>query len=162
MPEVISDTSPLQYLYQTGLLHLLPAMYDTVTVPAAVVSEIEKGIELGIALPRVREFPWIRIRSVEHGRLLPSMTDMGEGEREVLALAVESSDTLVLLDDDWARRVADLLRVKYTGTLGVMVKAKKRGLIAEVRTFVDRLESLHFRLDSSTRTHILRLAGESP
>jgi len=162
MPDVISDTSPLQYLHQTGLLSLLPAMYGTVAIPVAVAEEIERGIELGIALPRVGEAPWLHIRRVANDRLLPMVTDLDAGEREVLALAAETADSLALLDDAWARRSAELLGIKYTGTLGVIVKAKKRGLVSEVRSVLDRLESLHFYLDPATRTRVLRLAEESP
>lgn len=160
MPEVVSNTSPLQYLHQTELLSLLPAMYGTVTIPVAVADEIERGIELGIALPQVREIPWLRIREVERARLLAMVTDLDAGEREVLALADETADSLALLDDGWARRSADLLGIKYTGTLGVLVKAKKRGLVPEVRPVLDHLESLHFYLDPATRTRVLRLAEE--
>jgi len=162
MPEVISNTSPLQYLHQTGLLDLLPAMYGAVTIPMAVAEEIERGIELGIALPRVGEIPWLHVRAPEHRRLLIMVTDLDAGEREVLALATETPDSLVLIDDSWARRSADLLRIKYTGTLGVIVKAKRRGLVPDVRTVIDRLELLHFYLDAATRTRVLRMAEESP
>lgn len=160
MPEVVSNTSPIQCLHQAKLLDLLPAMYGKVTIPVAVADEMERGIALGIALPRVGELGWLRIRAVEHGRILPLVTDLDAGEREVLALAVEIRESLALLDDSWARRSADLLGVKYTGTLGVIVKAKKRGLLSEVRPLIDRLESLHFYLDSVTRRRVLRLAGE--
>ena len=162
MPEVVSNTSPLQYLHQTGLLDLLPAMYGTIIIPAAVADELERGIHLGVALPRVSETSWLHIRPVEHRRLLAMVTDLDAGEREVLALASENPDSLALLDDSWARRSADLLAIKYTGTLGVIVKAKKRGLVAKVGTLLDRLESLRFYLDPATRIRVLRLAEESP
>jgi predicted nucleic acid-binding protein len=84
MPDVISNTSPLQYLHQAELLSLLPAMYGTLTIPVAVADEIERGIELGIALPRVGELPWRRVRAVRHGQILPIVTELDAGDREVL------------------------------------------------------------------------------
>lgn len=51
MPEVIANTSPLQYLFQLGLLHLLPDFYGEVSVPVGVVQEVRSGLARGVALP---------------------------------------------------------------------------------------------------------------
>ena len=40
LTEVISNTSPLQYLYQTDLIDLLPSLFGAVTVPDAVLEEL--------------------------------------------------------------------------------------------------------------------------
>ena len=53
MPEVIVNTSPLQYLFQLSLLELLPSLYGQVIVPEAVVLELNRGQELGCSLPNV-------------------------------------------------------------------------------------------------------------
>jgi predicted nucleic acid-binding protein len=58
MPEVvISNTSPLQYLYQLGQLELLPRLYQQVTIPPAVVQELVDGRALGVALPVLEHLP---------------------------------------------------------------------------------------------------------
>jgi hypothetical protein len=51
LPEVICNTSPLQYLHQLELLHILPALAGRVTVPPAVLDEISAGQALGVNLP---------------------------------------------------------------------------------------------------------------
>lgn len=51
MPDLICDTSPIQYLHQLELLHILPALGDRVLVPPAVVDEIAAGRSLGVDLP---------------------------------------------------------------------------------------------------------------
>ena len=51
MPNVISNTSPLQYLYQANLLDLLPQIYQSIVVPQAVNRELEQGGSLGVVLP---------------------------------------------------------------------------------------------------------------
>jgi predicted nucleic acid-binding protein len=160
MPEVISDTSPIQYLYQINLLDLLRAIYSQITVPEAVVNEIAVGRSLGISLPDLTTMPWIQVRQVREPELLPIAPDLGAGEREVLALAVETKDSLALLDDALARRHARLLNVTFTGTLGVLLKAKQEGHLHAVAPALDELESLGFRLDTATRTAVLRLTGE--
>ncbi|MET0623606.1 MAG: hypothetical protein ABW250_11550 [Pyrinomonadaceae bacterium] len=62
MPEVISDTSPLQYLHQLGLLDLLPQLVGRVVVPQAVVDELEAGRALGHDLPDVTALGWVDVR----------------------------------------------------------------------------------------------------
>jgi len=89
VPEVISNTSPLQYLYQTGCLGFLPSLYGEVIVPVGVARELAVGRELGTDLPMVEKLSWVRIRGVSNERLLPLAADLGQGEREVLALAAE-------------------------------------------------------------------------
>ncbi len=160
MPEIISDTSPLQYLFQTNLLDLLRVLYKQITIPEAVAREIAVGHALGIHLPDLTACRWIQVRQVSSPALLPLAPDLGAGEREVLALAVETADSLALLDDALARRHARLLKVAFTGTLGVLLKAKEGGHLIAVAPVLDELESLGFRLDAATRAAVLKLAQE--
>jgi hypothetical protein len=83
----------------------------------------------------------------------------GAGEREVLALAAETPGTTLIIDDGLARRYAETLRVRFTGTAGALVKAKRQGLDA-VAPVLDHLAALRFRLDAQTRAAVLRLVGE--
>jgi predicted nucleic acid-binding protein len=83
------------------------------------------------------------------------------GETEVLALALESSGAVVIVDDALARRVAETLGIKLRGTLGILIDAKRAGLIAAVAPILDELEGLRFRLARHTRAAVLRLAGET-
>ncbi len=160
MREVISNTSPLQYLYQLDLLDLLPTLYGQVLVPAGVLREVAVGRSLGVALPDIESFPWLRVREVGTPALLSLVPDLGAGEREVLALALESPRSLVILDDALARRFAEKLGMALTGTLGLLLKAKQMGRIDRVQPYLASLESLNFRLDDRTRLNILKLAGE--
>ena len=160
MPDVISDTSPVQYLFQTGLLDLLNKLYLQITVPEAVANEISVGLASGLLLPDLDSIPWISIRIPGQQSLLPNAPDLGPGEREALALAVQSPGSLVLLDDALARRHARLLNVRFTGTLGVLLKAKSAGHLAAVAPVIDRLDILGFRLDAKTRAAVLALAQE--
>lgn len=160
MPGVISNTSPVQYLHQAGVLHLLPALFGQVYVPEAVVVELEDGRRLGVSLATLEELPWLQVRSVRDRTLLPLVTHLGDGEKEVLALGLESPDALLLLDDWDARRHARAMGLDVTGSLGVLLLAKERGLLEAVRPILDRLQALRFRLDARTRQMLLGLAGE--
>jgi predicted nucleic acid-binding protein len=160
MREVISNTSPLQYLYQLDLLDLLPTIYGEVLIPAGVVSEIGAGAQRGVALPHLKGLPWLHVCEVATPALLVLVPDLGRGEREVLALALERPGALVILDDSLARRMATRLKLALTGTLGLLLKAKQITRIDRVRPYISRLEALGFRLDDRTRFNILKLAGE--
>ena len=160
MPDVISNSSPLQYLYQADVLDLLPALFGQVCVPEAVVAELEEGRRRSVPLPTLVELSWLQVRTVRNRTLLPLVTHLGDGEKEVLALGRELSDALLLLDDRDARRHAHALALEISGTLGVLLLAKERGILDAVRPVLDRLQALRFRLDARTRQSVLELAGE--
>jgi predicted nucleic acid-binding protein len=158
--EVVSNTSPLQYLFQADLLDLLPALYGTIVVPGGVVAELAEGRVRGIALPDPTLLPWVSVRVIADTALLQLATDLDRGEREVIAIAKQAADPLAILDDGLARRYARLLGIPFTGTLGVLLKAKSAGHLALISPVLDRLEALRFRFDSATRAAVLRLANE--
>lgn len=162
MPELICDTSPLQYLHQLGRLDLLPKLAEAVRVPPAVVNELAEGRAQGIDLPVPQDHSWVTIQAPESASALPLVTDLGPGEREVLALALESPDCVAVLDDKVARRTARRLDLDFTGTLGVLLDAKSSGLIDAVAPFLDRLDALNFHLATETRRLVLRRAREAP
>lgn len=160
MPDVICNTSPLQYLWQLDLIHLLNKIYDHIIIPDAVVDELNQGRKIGVEVPVPESFDWIKTRSVIERRLLPVVTGLGKGEKEVLALGLESLDSLLILDDLLARQHAQFLELKFTGTLGVLLKSKQMQYIDKIEPVLDRLEDLRFRLDHNTRKAVLKLAGE--
>lgn len=161
MPEVISNTSPLQYLYQLGLLELLPRLAGRVTVPQSVVDELDAGRALGHNLPEVVTLAWVTVRVPAASQYVAS-PELGSGETDVLRLALELpvGEAVVILDDAKAREAAGKLGLKLTGTLGVLLDAKRAGLVSEVAPHLDRLDALGFRLARGTRDAVLRLAGE--
>lgn len=160
MPEYVCNTSPFQYLHQLGRLDVLPALIGGVVVPSAVVDELETGRSLGCDLPDARNLHWVTIRNPISAPVLPLAADLGRGEGAVLALALESHDALVILDDAVGRRAAELLGIRLTGTLGLLLEARKRGLIAKIAPILDELDRLRFRVSPATRAAILKLAGE--
>ena len=159
MPEVVCNTSPLQYLHQTGMLRVLPTLYGRVLVPQAVADEIGVGLKAGVNLPDLSELDWLDVRVVANSPW-PVPRDIHRGEAEVMALAGTLGDARVILDDLAARRHAKLLGLKCTGTLGILLKAKQAGILDSVAEVVGELERLGFRLTWVTRQEILKLAGE--
>lgn len=162
MPEIICDTSSLQYLHQIRLLHILPALGGGVVVATSVAQELDVGRDLGVDLPDLSALDWVEIRSPKSRPAMPLINDLGPGETETLMLSLEIPGSIAVLDDALARRVADTLGISFTGTLGLLLDAKKAGLVSEVRPLLDQLQMLNFRLAPKTRTTILELAGETP
>ncbi|MGK7900639.1 MAG: DUF3368 domain-containing protein [Hormoscilla sp.] len=160
MPKIIADTSCIQYLYQTDLLSLLPILYNEIILPQAVVDELAIGIASAVSLPNIASISWIAVRQAIDREILPQVTELGSGEKEAIALALEIPDSLVILDDALGRRCAGQLGVKFTGTLGVLLKAKQAGHLSAVAPILDQLDALRFRLDASTRATVLKLAAE--
>jgi predicted nucleic acid-binding protein len=165
MPErvVVSNTSPLLYLHQVGQLDLLAKLYQRVVVPSAVRDELRVGARRGVSTPEVDEIPWLEVRTPADMTLLPLVIDLGAGEAEALALALASPESLVILDDALGRRIAHHLELAYTGTLGVLVKAKKEGHLPAVKPVLEALrDRTTMHLSRDLVAWVLREAGEEP
>lgn len=160
MRDVVTNTSPLLYLHQLGLLEILPRLYERVVVPSAVVAELSDGARLGYDVPAPATLSWVVVEASPGAAILPMVTALGDGERAAIALAATRKSDLLLLDDALARRHARLLGLTVTGTLGVLLRAKSEGLLPSIAPVVDKLEKLGFRLAPETRAGVLRLASE--
>jgi uncharacterized protein len=161
MPEyVISDTSPLFYLHRLGQLDLLQKLYTRLLVPEAVVDELQAGRDQGEDVPEVTSYDWIEVRAVRMPDVVTLISDLGAGEAQVLALALEVPGSLVRLGDRLARAVARMRNIRLMGTTGVLLKAKQEGHISAVAPLLDRLLQLDFRLSDAVKASILKLAQE--
>ena len=160
MAEAICDTSPLQYLHQIKHLDVLPSLATRVLVPPAVVDELQEGMRLGLDLPDVNTLDWVEVLRPTGASALPLVTDLGPGESEALALALEYREAVVVRDDRVARNVARTLGLRMTGTLSLLLDAKRAGRIEKVTPLLNELESLGFRLADHTRAAVMKLAGE--
>lgn len=162
MPEVvISNTSPLQYLHQLGYLQLLPRFYQQIQIPQAVIDELAAGRELGVPLPDPGKLDWLHKHAPTDNPTLLLATSLGAGEREVLTLALEATEALVLLDDGRARRIGQRLGIRMTGTVGILVRATREGTIPQLEPVLDQLAALGFRLSDEARAVALSHVGAS-
>ena len=159
MPElVISNTSPLFYLRSLRRLDVLQRLYQRLVVPEAVRDELHVGRLRGEDAPDVTAYDWIEVRVVQVPDVIKLITELGAGEAQVLALALKTSDSLVILDDGFARAIASARDIRLTGTAGVLLRAKQEGYIESVAPLLDQLIQLGFWLNEVTRAAIVRLA----
>jgi predicted nucleic acid-binding protein len=122
---------------------------------------LEEGRALGLNLPDLTVIPWVTIRSPVSKKAVPLVANLGPGEVEALMLALEESESIVILDDGLARRVAATLGLHFTGTLGLLLDFKNAGLIPAITLFLDQLQSLRFHLSPTTRAAVLKIAKEN-
>lgn len=151
MPDgrVVCNTSPLLYLHQIGHLDLLEHLYGRVWSTPGVAHELAVGAERGHDVPFLDKIPWLRIeRPTAEVALLPALVDLGRGEAEVIALATQWPDSLVILDEQGARRIAASLGLRFTGILGVLLRAKKHGYLESLSPLLERLRECARHLSS--------------
>ena len=160
MPDqtVISNTSPLFYLHAVGQLDLLRQLFGRIITPPAVVAELAAGVVKGHDVPDIAELPWIEVRSPSEATDLEG--DLGAGETEAIALALEVPGSLLILDDFAARQVAAARSLRLTGTLGVVLQAKNEGCLAEVTPVMKALSRTTMRMSDALVQLVLTEAGE--
>jgi len=105
MPDAISNTSPILYLFRTGLFHWLPSIFKEIWIPNAVVEELGQGKMRGYEVPDQNEYEWLKIAEPKSIPFDWLSSDLGKGEIGALALALENPDRVVLLDDLLARNI---------------------------------------------------------
>lgn len=162
MPEqlTISNTSPLLYLHLVRQLDLLAQLYGEVFIPLAVAAELQAGAEQGVDVPQVAALPWLKVMPLVSDTSIPLVTDLGAGEAEVIALGLENPKSRLIVDDTLARRIARLHQLQFTGTVGIVVKAKQVGLLEAVSPIVSALREAGLWLSDSLVAEVLRQAGE--
>lgn len=160
MTDAITNTSPLLYLYRVGQIELLPRVFAQVFTVPAVINELAVGQQRGYDVAKPDERPWLQIIAPQS---VPSewlVSDLGNGELETMALALEHPGKVVILDDALARRIAQAAGLEVWGTLRVLLEAKKQGLISEIAPLVDKMRLSGMWISEDVRQRILLLAGE--
>ena len=148
----VSNSNPLIALEKIGKLDLLREIFSAVIIPPAVATE---------TAPTVTLPPWIKVDRLRW-RLDPRTIrpSLGPGESEAISLSLELRPGRVILDDEPARRLALSLGLQVTGTLGIILAAKRRGLLPNLKSEMDSLLATGFFIGSELYKDLLRLAGE--
>ena len=160
MSKAISNTSPLLYLHRIGVLNWLPRLFTEVWIPKGVVVELKEGQQRGYDVPNPIDHNWLR---VVEPQMVPSewlSLDLGAGELEAMALALENRRHVVLLDDALARRIAQAAQLTVWGTLKVLLEAKSQGLTESIYHIVNHLEDVGMWISDEIKERVLILAGE--
>lgn len=127
MSEVISNTSPLLYLYRIGVVEWLPVLFSEVWIPEAVRGELKEGLQRGFNVPDPDFYQWLNIVNPQATPSEWLSLDLGAGELAAMTLALENPTRVILLDDLLARRTAQAAGLTVWGTLKVLLEAKSQG-----------------------------------
>ena len=157
---IVGDSSPLIALAIIGQLELLPKLYQRVMVPTMVWEEVTvHGAGLPGALA-VSQLAWLEIQAPTPELLQPLEILVDRGEAQVIALALSMPGSTVLLDDAQTRRVAERFGVIRIGTLGILRRAKKAGLIRAIKPYLIQLQDNGIYICKKLIDAVLRDVGE--
>ncbi len=156
----VSNTSPLLYLHRIGKLDWLRLLFDEIWTPGAVQRELGEGGRRGYDVPHLENYVWLKVAEPLAVSTSSFATILGAGERAAIELALEHVDSIVLLDDGLARRVAQEKGITTWGTLRILLEAKDRGLTNKIAPLVALLADAGMWMSQDIRTRILRLAHE--
>ena len=129
-------------------------------IPQEVFNEIEAGKHKKYYL-NLLTFEWIKIEQIQDRKSIAYFLDLDKGEAEAIVLATESEADLILLDESLGRFHANHAGLRVTGTIGILVKAKKQGLISELKPLILELKDKGVWLSESLIERILELANET-
>ena len=143
MRKVIVNSTPIIGLADIGQLDLLRQVYDQITIPQAVY---EENITPSIKGQVDENSGWIIVEKIQDkSQKQMYRAKLHAGEVEVMILAQEhTGEHLVVIDDYAARKTAEFLNLNLTGTIGVLIKAKDKGLLDKVMPVVEEMESHGF------------------
>lgn len=158
---LVVNASPLICLAKAGLLDLLERLDPEVLVPEPVASEVLAGPP-GDPARVALEGGWGFRRPGSHVPHRVLEWGLGAGESSVLALALETASATAVLDDREARVCARLLGVTVVGSLGLVLRAAREGLIPAAAPALQALRGSGIHLDDATiREALARTTGES-
>ena len=131
-------------------MDLLKKVYGSVFTTQDIASEFGDSLS-----------EWIEVREVKdpfRQQLLELQID--KGESSAIALALEMPGSTVILDGFKARKIAIKLGIQVTGILGVIIRARQKGIISSIKTILGKLKQTNFRLSPELELEALKMAGE--
>jgi predicted nucleic acid-binding protein len=156
----IVNASPLICLSRAGLSDLLRQAAETVMVPMSVAKEVLARGPSDVTAGVLAKTPWLV--QVDDPEIPPSILgwDLGRGESTVLALALAHLETRAIIDDLHGRRCAESLGIPLRGTVGLVLRARRAGIIASARDAFERLRAGGMYLSNRIVLEVLREVGE--
>ena len=148
---IFTDTSCFILLDKINAFDILHRLFQNVTTTPEILKEF------GGDLP-----DWIQIRSVKDNALMEVLREsVDPGEASAIALAIETPNSLIIVDDLKGRKLATRMDLNFMGTLGMLLKAKQHQIISHIRPYIEKIQMTDFRLSQALISYALELAGES-
>lgn len=151
MPSVIvSDTSCLILFYKIGELDLLKKLFGKLHITDTVLKEFDQPVP-----------DWLEIVQPKTDVYKGLSSYLDPGEATSIALASEFEESLLIIDEIKGRKAAKEMGIPVTGSLGVLVTAKKKGHVRAVKQFIERIRKTNFRISEELIKRVLDKTNES-
>lgn len=147
------NASPLITLYRARLEWLLPRLFERVLVPEAVWLKVVSPDHADPVSSKLSTADWA-IRQPVAVRAEVAAWNLGAGETALLSLGMTERGVKTILDDRSARRCTRVLGISVMGTAGVVVLARKRGLIPSTEQALRQLQVAGAWLSESLITQL--------
>lgn len=159
---VVSDSSVLINLAWIQQLDLLPRLYGEVIVPMAVWQEVVADGADKPGAEEVKTAVWLQVKEPENKALIHALRqDLDAGEAEAIALAIEQNADLLLMDERIGRAAAQHFDLPVIGLIGILIAAKQKKLLPEIKSNLDRLRrQAGFYISETLYQRILRDVDE--
>ena len=160
---VVSNTTPIISLLKLNKLNLLKEMFGEVIIPVAVFNEITVKNAFAEEVAKFNASNFIKVIPIKNEfavNILQKQLGLDLGESEAITLAEDIKSNLLLIDERKGRRVAEESGLSIAGTLGIIAKSKKLGLIDEVKPLLDLLIANSIRISTDLYTEILSISNE--
>ncbi len=152
---VVINASPLITLFSSHQDQLLPKLFDEVYVPDAVWNEVVHSGKKDIAAEQIPHTDWLIKLPAVTVDLDIQRWNLGAGESEVMHHSRKLNTDRSIVDDLAARRCCKSLGIRSLGTCGILVVAKRRGLIADLQPAIQKLRDAGLWLSDSLVTTLL-------
>ena len=156
----IADSGPLICLAKIDQLELLPRLFSKILVPPEVWNEVTVRGQGHPGTHEVSQVTWVTIQAPDPQLVKPLSILVDAGEAEAIALAQTTADCTILLDDARARKIAQRLSIKQLSTIGLLLRAKRRGLVENIRPHIDDLVENGIYIRKELIDAVLKDAGE--
>lgn len=124
---VVSDTGPLHYLGLIGQATVLEPMFGQVVVPTSVAQELSAPQTPEVVRNLIQPPPSWLVLADDPDAYHDAARSLGRGEQAAISLAHQHAGSLLLCDDEAARKTAQSLNIAVVGTLGIILEAGLAG-----------------------------------
>lgn len=134
-------------------------LYKQIYIPTAVYNEIEAGKSKGY-YKDLAMINWIKIVEIQDKQAVKYFLDLDASEAEAIVLATELNADLIVLDEKLGRFHAKHAKLKVTGTIGILIKAKSEGLLKKIKPLLHELTEKEVWISKNLKRDILNKVGE--
>ncbi len=144
---IVSDTTPISELAKVEYLEKLPQIFGKVMIPQGVFNELQIGQHPAAFI--VQNLAWLEVVTVDNQQLVEELQksfNLHDRESEAIALAEEIGASQLLIDEKAARKVAKARKLPIIGTMGILLLAKRRGLLDSVKDVLNEMQAKGTRI----------------